>query len=166
MTTIAWRGRVLAADTQLTMGDDSWTFTRKLVPIRGGGCLTVAGDAKTETLFKAWLSKGAKIEDFDKKVMKKFTAIYVDREKNIWWYDNSPGRILISHQFHAVGTGEGRAMAAMHLGATAKEAILFASETDVNTNAYIDTYDLQTNKVTLCKWPTISRSRWEKMRVE
>jgi hypothetical protein len=169
MTTIAWRGRTLAADTELTLGDDTRTFCRKLTPIKGGGCLAMSGNIEAEAPFKEWLSKGgdiAKFAEIDKKLMKKFDAIVIDGKKNVWWYDDGPTRFHIDHPFHAIGTGAQYAMAAMQLGASAKEAVLFAAESKTSTNAYVDTYDLQTHKVTLCKWPAISRSRWEKMRVE
>lgn len=161
MTTIAWRGRTLAADTQLTLGDDINVRCRKLQLIKGHGCLAVSGNIDAEWFFKKWFLAGEKTSDFDWKRAKKFDAIHADQWKDIWWYDDSPARLPVEHEFHAIGSGSKSAMAAMHLGATAREAVEFASETDPHTNDMIDTYDLQTGKLALCRWPPLSRHRWQ-----
>jgi ATP-dependent protease HslVU (ClpYQ) peptidase subunit len=164
VTTIAWRGRILAADTQLTLGDDIKTYCRKLYQIKGHGCMACAGDTDGEWLFRQWFMAGEKLADFEWKRTKKFEALHVNQWKDVYWYDDGPTPVPVEHEFAAIGTGSKFAMAAMHLGATAKEAVLFASELDQNTNALIDTYDSQTDKVTLCQFPKLDRSRWAAMK--
>lgn len=156
MTTIAWRGRILAADTQLTWSDGMKSFCRKLHTLPGkDGCIGIAGDYADEVAFYRWWMLGEKIDSWDYEHMKKakFQALAIDKWKDIWYYDDGPEKMAIEHEFAAIGTGSPIAIAAMHMGMTAKEAVSLASELDVNTNNYIDTYDIQTGKLTLSKWP-------------
>ncbi len=155
MTTIALRGRILAADTQLAFADMR-LFCRKIFPIGNKGCIAFAGNSDAEFLFRRWFMAGEKLENHDK-AMSKCDAIYIDQWKDRWWYpDGGPEKIPIEHEFHAIGSGSKLAMAGMQLGLTAKEAVEFASEMDVNTNSLVDTYDIQTQKLTLCKWSKIN----------
>lgn len=156
ITTIAWRGRILAADTQLTWSDGIKSFCRKLHTLPGkDGCIGIAGNYDDEVVFHQWWGLGEKIETWDSERMKKakFSALYIDKWKDVWYYDDGPEKMSIEHEFAAIGDGSAIAIAGMHMGMTAKEAVNLASELTVNTNNYIDTYDIQTGKLTLSKWP-------------
>ena len=155
MTTIAIRNRILAADTQLTLADDIRTFCRKLFPQPGGGCIALAGDCDDEWMFRQWWAAGEHLETWDSVRMKKakFDAIWIDQWNDVWWYADGPEKFPVDHPFHAIGSGAKLAMAAMHMGMGAKEAVLFAAELDVNTNFYVDTYNGKTRKTKLAEWP-------------
>ncbi len=156
MTTIAWKGRTLAADTQLTWTDNSWSYCRKIVKLGGEqGAIAYAGQVDSEYHFHKWFLAGENLNEWDHFFLKKpsFSAIYIDKYKDVWTFNDGPERMLIEHEFHAIGSGNSLASAALHLGMTAKDAILFASELDTTTNNLVDTYDIQTGKLTLASFP-------------
>jgi hypothetical protein len=161
VTTIAFKARTLAADTQWTV-DDMRVYTRKLWPVGNKGCLGIAGESDVEKYFYDWFIAGEHWDQWDFGTLKKskFEVMYIDQFKDVFWFQNGPGRMKVDHNFHAIGSGSKLAMAAMHMGMSAKEAIEFASELDVYTNSLIDVYDTQTGRLTLCKWPP-SRPRQE-----
>lgn len=159
MTTIAWKGRMLAADTQLTYEDNTKTFCHKLHNLGAGHVVAIAGDVEAEFYFKRWLIAGAKVDSWQEMVVSflkkpKFEAIYIDKHQQKWYYNDGPAAMPIEHRFHAIGTGWRIAMAGMHMGLNAKDAVLLAGDLDINTNKVVEHYDLQTGKFTLRKPPT------------
>jgi ATP-dependent protease HslVU (ClpYQ) peptidase subunit len=159
MTTIAWKGRTLAADTQLTYEDATKAFCRKITFFGDFQVVAVAGDVESEFYFKRWLQAGGKIDSWGNSVIEflkkpKFEALYVDKRKQVWYYTDGPAPMLIEHKFAAIGSGRSLALAAMHMGLNAKDAVLLAGDIDINTNKIVDTYDLQTGKLTLRKPPS------------
>jgi ATP-dependent protease HslVU (ClpYQ) peptidase subunit len=162
MTTIAFRGRILAADTQLTWDDNTKTLCRKLYPQPGKGCIAFAGDTADEWYFKQWWLAGENIATWDYEHGQKkpnFDALYIDQWKDVWYYTDGPAKIAIEHEFFAIGSGAPIAMVAMHMGMSAKEAISFTSEISTTTNNLIDTYDVQTGTIKLSKWPKYENTR-------
>lgn len=158
MTTIAWLGRTLAADTQLTYSDDTKTFCHKIHLLGDNHVVAIAGDFDAEFHFKRWLLAGAKVDDWLGSVLQfvkkpKFEAIYIDKYDQKWYYTNGPEAIPIEHRFHAIGSGGRIAMAAMHMGLNAVDAVLLAGDLDVNTNKIVERYDLQTGRLFLKKAP-------------
>ncbi len=156
MTTIAWKGRILAADTQLTYEDDTKTFCHKLHDLGNGHIVAIAGGTDSEFHFKRWLSAGAKVDEWQTMMIQfikkpKFEAIYIDKFNDKWYYTDGPERMPIEHRFHACGSGWRIAMAGMHMGLSAKDAVLLAGDLDINTNKIVETYDIQTGKFTLRK---------------
>ncbi len=158
-TTIAWKGRTLAADTQLTYEDNTKTFCHKLHDLGASHVVAIAGSVDAEFYFKRWLIAGAKVEKWNDMVLAyekkpKFEAIYIDNLGQKWYYSDNPAAMPIEHRFHAIGSGWRVAMAGMHIGLSAKDAVLLAGDLDINTNKIVDTYDLQTGKFTLRKPPS------------
>jgi hypothetical protein len=80
-------------------------------------------------------------------------AIYIDKFDQKWYFTDGPERMPIEHRFHAIGSGGRIAMAAMHMGLSAVDAVLLAGDLDVNTNKIVERYDLQTGKLFLKKAP-------------
>ncbi len=156
MTTIAWKGRTLAADTQLTYEDNTKAFCRKIHDLGAGHIVAIAGSVDAEYYFKKWLQAGAKLENWEEKVKSylkkpKFEAIYIDKHNTKWYYTDGPAPMLIEHKFAAIGSGRSLALAGMHIGLSAMDAVLLAGDIDINTNKTVDTYDIQTGKLTLRK---------------
>jgi ATP-dependent protease HslVU (ClpYQ) peptidase subunit len=159
MTTIAWKGRTLAADTQLTYEDNTKAFCRKIHDLGAGHIVAIAGSVDAEYYFKKWLIAGAKIDSWGNMVIEflkkpKFEAIYIDKNNQKWYYTDGPAPMLIEHKFAAIGSGRSLALAGMHMGLSAMDAVLLAGDIDINTNKIVDTYDLQTGKLTLRKPPS------------
>jgi len=157
LTTIAWKGRTLAADTQLTYSDDTKVFTHKIHLLGDNHVVAIAGNCDADFHFKRWLLAGAKVDDWSayfclvKKP--KFEAIYLDKRGNKWHYINGPEAIAIEHRCFAIGSGSKIAFAGMHMGLSAVDAVLLAGDIDINTNKVVERYDLQTGRLFLRKPP-------------
>lgn len=150
MTTIAWDGKLLAADTQLTV-DNIKTVVRKILTVDPLGWVwAAAGEVDKEVEVLQFL-KGEGPEPAPKR-LREFEAICIDKEGKVFLYQEAVHPIPIS-SFIAIGSGGKIAMAAMHLGLDAKAAVGVASELDVNTNKYIDTYCPATKEFKYSKWP-------------
>lgn len=149
MTTIAYKDGVLAADSQLTLDDVAYLSSDKITIISTRLVIAGAGDANECMRMENWFRKVG--TDWEKElatkptVKKSYEAIVIS--------DGKPYTIFkdgfldsLAHPFFALGSGWKFAMAAMHLGKSATEAILLASVFDVNTNdriRYIDVTKLQ-----------------------
>jgi len=149
LTTIAYRAGILAADTQLTLSGCIRVPCSKITLIPTKGAVAVSGNVGHEWWFLDWLRGGAKTHNYPFDKAKKFEAIWVDSWNDPWYFSGGgPDRLLIEHKFHAIGEGWQLAMAAMHTGMNAVDAVLFASTLNVNTNNIVDYYNVKTGKVT------------------
>ena len=156
-TTICWKGRTLAADTQLTFSDDTHVFCHKIHLLGDNHVVAIAGDYDAEFHFKRWLMAGAKVDEWvaSNILVKKpkFEAIYIDKNGNKWYYSNGPEALPIESRFFAIGSGGKIAMAGMHMGLNAVDAVLLAGDIDINTNKIVERYDIQTRRLFLKKPP-------------
>ncbi len=152
MTCIAIKGNILAADTQLSHDGGFKGLCRKLYPIKGNGCLAIAGDVDAEWWFIKWFIAGSKVDDYPKDA-KKFSAIHITEfgEVRCYW-GAGPTWLRIDHPFHAIGIGSDMALALMHVGFDAKTACEVVGEVQQDCNSLVDTYNIKTGKLTLSKW--------------
>ena len=158
MTTIAIKGRILAADTQLT-DDNCKLLTNKIYHLPHNEVVAIAGNVDAEFWVLRWFEQGAdplkwkdKVASEIKKIS--FAAIFIDRLNRRWIFDDGPDKQPLDHPFYAIGTGAKIALAGMHMGLSAVESIQLASEIDVYTNNIIDRYDISTGTLTKGKKPT------------
>lgn len=143
MTTIAWDGTFMAADT---LGVDAYGLTNRVNKLYQGKNF-IAGVAGSHSQAVKWWQKAQDIEDI-------IAFGYPDFDK-----DNDDPSVMIAtcsgvythtggilmkqyRRFHAIGSGRDFALAAMLMGATAEEAVRVAAEFDVNTNNDIMTWKL------------------------
>lgn len=143
MTTIAYRDGVLAADTQLTLGDNVRSFCHKIYHLDEGRVLAAAGDADIIEQWKLFLLGKNKRPP---KTMKGMEGIFIDKE-DAYFFQDSPILMPIEKKFHAEGSGWQLAFAAMHMGLSAIKAVELAGEIDVNTNTLVDYYDVKTQEL-------------------
>lgn len=149
MTTIAWDGKALAADSRATEDDESaksnctkiWRIQSKIAPVKGEILLAGAGDEFAAHLFKEWLEAGGEPnlhargvtggedgEDFDAFIVHKSGTYNANRLccfiKNLepQW---------------AHGTGRQAALAAMRCGKSAIDAVRIAAGIDPFTGGRI-----------------------------
>lgn len=138
MTTIAWDGMTLAGDRLGCAGDLKRTVTKIS---RVGSCLLgTAGSAVHAVEFREWLLSGA-----DPKTIPLFqlseeyqNVILIKPDKSCWVYSQGVYPSLVEDTFHACGSGRDFALAAMHMGKSAKEAVELASLFDVATGNGVD----------------------------
>lgn len=141
MTTVAWDGTTMAADTLAT---DPWgmkeVVSNKI--LRGENFLL--GSAGEHGQIIRWWETVCHLD-----AVQLIAEGYKPYEKNV----NDPGLILacqlglfrhssgvfvgVSKPFHAVGSGRDYALAAMHMGESASFAVGVAMEFDVNTGGRI-----------------------------
>jgi hypothetical protein len=150
MTTIAYKDGILAADTQLTMGYIRG-LCRKIERWPGGEVVASAGNEEDHFVFKNWYHGDKKKIP---KIHKTFELFMIDIEGHPLKYNNLCIPIPIDDPVYAYGSGDALARGAMAYGLSAKEAVKFASEIDVNTNNIVDTYDSKKKRLTLAKFPS------------
>lgn len=138
MTTVAFDGRTMAADTLAT---DNWGLKERVDDkiLRGPDFL--AGAAGEHGAVKRWWTQVCQLDlehvlaygypDFDAD-RNDPAIVLADAAGNIWRHVTG-GFFKVSRGFHAVGSGRDYALAAMHLGKTAAEAVRLAMEFDHGT---------------------------------
>lgn len=126
-TTIAWDGKTLAADSQITTGTSIKSKTCKITKVRNAWIAT-AGPVDAGIMFRRWYANGH-YSDAYPNIKDGFTA-YVLTNKGIVQYWNTPVAVPVSPG-SAIGTGREAAMGAMRAGANATRAVEIASEIDL-----------------------------------
>lgn len=145
MTTVAFDGTTLAADSLVT---DNWGMKDSVCKILKGKDFVAGGAGERSKIMKWW--KVAKDMSFDELLQYGYPDY--DSEKNdpaLLIAHKTPcsgvfkhsggGFVLCGRSFHAVGSGRDYALAAMHLGKTATEAVQIAMLFDNTTGGEIDT---------------------------
>lgn len=143
MTVIAFDGKTLAADKQ---ADNGWTKHRTTKIRRAGHFLIgSSGDADAGAALKVWFERGAVEADFPKEAADKNNAtLMVVGEEGIRLYQRTPHAIHLEQPRHAIGSGAEAALAAMHCGKTAAEAVEIASLISIGCGMGVDTLTLET----------------------
>lgn len=144
MTTIAFDGKTMAADTLAT---DSWGMReRTLGKIWANKYLLIgcAGNAGQIARWLMHLGIDTTIEDLVRDGYPSFiadgndpTLLVVDRLSGAIYRHASGAFLRSHHQQFAVGSGRDFALAAMSLGQTAREAVQLAAQFDVNTGSEV-----------------------------
>lgn len=133
MTTIAWDGKTLAADT-LSTG----TFNRRVTKIwelRPGVYFGGCGFYSDVYEVMVWL-KYRKQEDIPE--VKEFVGILIEKGK-AYRIEENLVEFPILEDYHAIGSGASFAITAMYLGLSAEQAVDIASKFDEATGGYVMT---------------------------
>lgn len=135
MTTIAWDGKILAADSQMS---SSFIDPLRISKIRRVDDLIfgLAGGAGMMDAFTDFLKGNEDRSRFDR-VLKNFSAIVIGRGKVLFYCDDLEPIECGTPQ--AIGSGEQFAMGAMFAGATAEQAVLIAIKLDTGSGAPVET---------------------------
>ncbi len=142
MSIIAWDGRTLAADKRASMGTLIRTTTK--IFRFGGALLSYSGEAGMGEELVAWFTAGAVAEEFParQRADDPSTLLVIDAS-GIRTFERSPHAIRVEDQTFAIGSGRDFALAAMHLGKTAAEAVAVAIALDSGCGNGIDTLELK-----------------------
>lgn len=131
MSVIAWDGKTLAADKRACYGTTILTTTKIF---RVGDCLVgYTGDAVFGEQMLAWIRAGANVEDFPAAQRDKDDwcgVLVITPEGKVSRYERTPNPMTYEDEFFAAGSGGDFALAAMHLGKTAREAVELACKLD------------------------------------
>ena len=148
MTVIAWDGTTLAADRRACMGSLVATTT-KIFRVRG--CLVgYSGDACFGEEVLAWFRAGEDPATFPACQRDKddYAVLLVIRPNGkVQRYERTPHPVSFDSRCHATGSGRDFAMAAMHLGLSAAEAVEVASKLACDCGDGFDTLRLDAEKV-------------------
>lgn len=143
MTTIAYKNGILAGDKQTTHGKVS-VRTRKVHKI-GDWLVGGAGDTAHLHEMHEWIREGMDpktLPAFQRDTGSCVEILMVDKAGKLFMLENSHVLYEVEQQFFAIGSGRDFALAAMHLGKSAPEAIEVAAQFDVNTGMGVDTVTL------------------------
>lgn len=142
MTVIAWDGERLAAD-RLADSNGLARSVTKIRLLRGHLCGASGRTAYCQAMF-AWFEGGAEPGAYprwqDSDDYADFVAITPDRRILKW--ERTPHPIEYEDQHFAMGSGRDYAMAAMHLGKTAVEAVEVASHFEIGCGNGIDVLEI------------------------
>lgn len=139
MTTIAWDGKTMAGDRLSHMEYTMPITVRKVHRMRApNGRIALIGFAGAMSItgaYLAWMRGGEK----PSMPGQRWAILLADDEGVVWyrcdgadvWDRIGPGK-------HSIGSGRDFAMGAMAYGATAREAVLIASNLDLQTGRGVD----------------------------
>lgn len=138
MTTIAWDGKTLAADTRGLNGN----LPRKVRKLYDCGAYVFGGVGILSDVIEcaAWLRKGAPDDarqTFDDADIQGL-AVKVDTGEAFYIAGKRPVFQLIEEKFASCGSGRDFALAAMALGKTSREAVELAMRFDVATGGEVE----------------------------
>lgn len=143
MTTIAYRDGIFAADGQLTVDDHiKLASDPKIRVVSKNTVIAGAGDTGSiERMFKYFSDPNWR--EKEEPDVKKDTSAIVWHEGQAYYCFGSVTLVPLCHPFFAIGTGSELALAALHFGLSAYDAVKFASELDVYTNDKIQVFDVK-----------------------
>lgn len=142
MTCIAWDGKTLAADKMSCSVGYGYTVT-KIHRLATGGIVGFSGDGDGAMALLAWLNSLREVAAYPPGQKDNDTcALLIEWNGSVWSYGKTayPQRIECKH--YAMGHGRDFALAAMHLGKSAREAVEVACALDVFCGNGIDTLEL------------------------
>lgn len=141
MTTIAYKDGVIAADSQATDVNEVCKV-RKLFKCRDE-IVSICGDAIAAMKFVEWRKAGAQEDDKPKfGASDDFLSLVVTSNGVALW-DKRMTPLPIKDRFSALGSGSGIALGAMHMGASAREAIKAAIRWDAFTGGRVISYSVK-----------------------
>jgi hypothetical protein len=132
MTTVAYDGQTLATDRQ-SCGSYK-TRSKKMWRLSNGDLFAGAGVIEQILAVRAWLEEGGAKPDG----LVEFVGILVDQNGRAYRLEEKLIRDPILEHHHAVGSGAPFAITAMHLGKSAREAVLIAARFDPRTGGGVD----------------------------
>jgi ATP-dependent protease HslVU (ClpYQ) peptidase subunit len=140
VTTVAWDGITLAADSQTTLNGKAILLdSRKLCRLSDGRLVGFAGNTGAQINFEKWLE--GEIKDYPKG---EYSAVVINLDGSARCYENENdgGYWEVSAPF-ARGSGETVALTAMICGKNAVEAVLLATQIDIYTGGPVQYLTLE-----------------------
>ena len=136
MTTICYRSGILAADSRETTSDESaGDYAGKCVKLLrvGGNVIALQGDSGAGVAWLDWFGKGLQSDDtlaqHIRATQADFTAVVLNRT-GLWTWDSWLVPQRVKSKFYAVGSGTKAALGALHMGASAVQAVKVACKID------------------------------------
>ena len=149
MTVIAWDGQTLAADRRACLGS-LYRTTKKIFYHPAGCLLGYSGDADHGEEIYDWFKAGRVLAEFPANLREKdgwgrLLVVWHPQvdvgDQPIWTFERTPHPLRFYQQPFAIGSGRDFALAAMHCGRTAAEAVEVACAFDSSCGDGVDTLD-------------------------
>lgn len=138
MTVIAWDGKMLAADKQVTLSGLMRTATkiRRIDDLLVG----VSGNVCAASEIFAWVERGRNPQDFPKLQESEddYANLLVIENGRVLTYARSPLPWEYEDSLFAIGSGREFALAAMYCGKNAQEAVEIASHFEASCGKGVD----------------------------
>jgi ATP-dependent protease HslVU (ClpYQ) peptidase subunit len=137
MTTICYDGLTLAADRQCNSDGARRTITKifRIGDLRVGCC----GSAARGVEMVEWVRRGRLAAEYPKfQNEDDWVNMVVIEGDHVLQYQRSPYPMVMQDSTYACGSGRDYALAAMHCGRSAAEAVMVASVFDSSTGVGID----------------------------
>lgn len=157
MTTIAYRDGILAADSRVTVDNGSGArihtckklFRKRVTEGKKTFevIIATAGESSPGMVFVDWYGSGKPVPDIFLHIDADFTCLVLT-PKGLFEYDTFCRGEEIEEDCYAIGSGAMAALAAMHCGKSALEAVRIASRIDPHTGGRIVTETLEPRKKT------------------
>ncbi len=128
----------MAADRMVCNGTCKIGERTKIFKINGH-LAGFAGNHDTAAVLQNWVEHGAKEEEWPFDENDQAAVMLVTPDGRILVYERYPFPVLMENDFYAIGSGSPYALAAMHLGCSAEQAVKTACELDVFTGGEVDT---------------------------
>lgn len=125
MTVIAWDGKTLAADRRAGVSGTIRTTTKIMRHPRKRELLGIAGSLVDGLEVRHWYLTSADPEKFPATCRQadNFARLIVVSSEGVFCFEGSPIPIKFEGRHAAFGSGSDFAMAAMHMGRTAEQAV-------------------------------------------
>lgn len=143
MTTVAWDGETLAADTQMTSGTMK-SRGKKLHRVGRYKYAAFCGDVSDCQRVMDWLKDGGVKPSF--KDDAEIEVLLLDKRKAACYHLDQSLVMVEQEAPFAIGSGAMAAMGAMMMGADAKKAVEIAAKVDSCTGGDVDTISLNKRK--------------------
>ena len=142
MTVIARDGRILAADSLTTFGDERSLHPAEKIKIAHGRAYGASGTAGLLDVLTAWHAAGAKPEDLPKGLDQGWWMIAIGRDLTCWYgCGASPHFIQVAAPW-AMGSGGRFATGAMLAGSDAARAVEIAIRMSTSCGPPVRTIDV------------------------
>jgi len=130
LTTIAWDGRALCADRQLTTSGVRFQTT-KAHRLNDGSLFASCGELDLNATVRLYLNGGCEKPIIDKD--SDFDGILIKPDGTAWMLNKRLVPIAIESSHFSTGSGRDFALIALRMGKTARQAVEMASELDIWT---------------------------------
>lgn len=142
MTTLAYKDGILACDSRITI-DGKVMGNAVKGGVFGDYLVGVAGDFVTIPAIMDWVKNGIKKAPPKFPKGTEFICLLINRKGAITIYENDFKPMHMDDKVFATGSGSAHAYGAMHVGATAKDAVIAAAAYDGNTGGRVRTFQFE-----------------------
>jgi len=127
MTVVVWKGNKLAADRQMTSGDSKQEGCKlfKVQNSAGNECLvSTTNNYSSGIALIEWFTLGEKVSEWPVfQSTDDWARLIVLGQQGIYFYENSPHRLVPRGDYAAWGSGRSPALGALFVGATVQQAV-------------------------------------------